>query len=76
MAVAIERGRKPEIDYPNGEVVRRAAQHGIQAPLNRELVSMVHELVAKRAKPGLDTLYGCICGWKTVSWGTTGRARR
>ncbi len=73
MAVAIERGRKPEIDYLNGEVVRRGAQHGIQAPLNRELVSMVHELVAKRAKPGLDTLYGVYLRLENGQLGTTGQ---
>lgn len=58
MAVAIERGRKPEIDWLNGEIVRRGAQHGVPTPLNRELVSLVHDIVAKRAHPGLDTLYG------------------
>lgn len=58
MAVAIERGRKPEIDWLNGEIVRRGAQHGVPTPLNRELVSVVHDIVAKRAHPGLDTLYG------------------
>jgi len=58
MAVAIERGRKPEIDWLNGEIVRRGAQHGVPTPLNRELVSVVHDLVAKRSRPGLETLYG------------------
>ena len=58
MAVAIERGRKPEIDWLNGEIVRRGTQHGVATPLNRELVALVHDLVAKRTKPGLETLYG------------------
>lgn len=58
MAVAIERGRKPEIDWLNGEIVRRGTQHGVATPLNRELVVLVHDLVAKRTKPGLETLYG------------------
>lgn len=58
MAVAIERGRQPEIDWLNGEIVRRGAQHGVPTPLNRELVSLVHDIVAKRARPGLETLYG------------------
>lgn len=73
MAVAIERGRKPEIDYLNGEVVRRGAQHGVPTPLNRELVSTVHELVAKRAKPGLDTLYGIYLRLENGQLGSAGQ---
>ncbi|HMU37643.1 MAG TPA: 2-dehydropantoate 2-reductase [Pseudomonadota bacterium] len=57
MAIAIERGRKPEIDWLNGEIVRRGELHGVHTPLNRELLRVVHDLVAKRKKPGLDTLY-------------------
>ena len=57
-AVALERGRKPEIDWLNGEIVRRGAEHGVPTPLNRELVALVHDIAAKRARPGLESLYG------------------
>lgn len=33
----VMRGRATEIDYLNGEIVRRAALHGIEVPLNRTL---------------------------------------
>ena len=59
MAVAIERGRSARDRLAKrGEIVRRGAQHGVPTPLNRELVSLVHDIVAKRARPGLETLYG------------------
>ncbi len=74
MAVAIERGRKPEIDWLNGEIVRRGAQHGVSTPLNRELVALVHDLVAKRTKPGLETLYGVYLRLTNGQLGTTNSA--
>ena len=56
MAVAIERGRTPEIDYLNGEIVRRGAALGIRTPVNAALVALIHDIVAKRQQPGLATL--------------------
>jgi 2-dehydropantoate 2-reductase len=56
MAVAIERGRTPEIDYLNGEIVRRGAALGVATPLNAALVALIHDIVAKRQRPGLHTL--------------------
>jgi 2-dehydropantoate 2-reductase len=41
MLAAIERGRPPAIDYLNGEVVARAARHGVDAPVNRKVVETV-----------------------------------
>jgi 2-dehydropantoate 2-reductase len=41
MLSALERGREPAVDFLNGEVVERAARHGIPTPVNaraRELV--------------------------------------
>lgn len=57
MAVAIERGRRPEIDYLNGEIVRRGEALGIATPVNRALVALIHDIVAGKARPGLNTLY-------------------
>jgi 2-dehydropantoate 2-reductase len=36
-------GRKTEVDYLNGEVVRFAHQHGLSAPVNSRLVELIHE---------------------------------
>ena len=44
MLYAIERGRPPEIDHLNGEVVRRGAALGIATPINVALVDVVHRL--------------------------------
>jgi 2-dehydropantoate 2-reductase len=41
MLAALERGREPAVDFLNGEVVERAARHGMEVPVNaraRELV--------------------------------------
>lgn len=41
MLAAIERGREPAVDFLNGEIVERAARHGLAVPVNtraRELV--------------------------------------
>lgn len=70
MAVAIERGRQPEVDYLNGEVVRRGERHGIPTPLNRELQRKVHELSKKQTKAGLDTLYSIYMRLENGQLGT------
>lgn len=57
MAIAIARGRTPEIDWLNGEIVRRGEQFGVATPVNRALVALIHEIVAGRSKPSLNTLY-------------------
>jgi len=44
------RGRKTEIDFVNGEIVRLAETHGTEAPLNATVVEMVREL--ERREPG------------------------
>ncbi len=46
---SIQRGRASEIDYINGELVTLARQHGMAAPLNEKLVTMVHEVESRRA---------------------------
>lgn len=47
------RGKPTEIDYLNGEVVRRAAKHGIDVPINRTLTLLVKS--AERAAVDADT---------------------
>ena len=43
---SIIRGKLSEIDYINGEFVRLAEENNIQAPLNKILVQMVHQVEA------------------------------
>lgn len=51
----LTRGRPTEVDYLNGEIVRLAEAHGIDAPLNRSIVALVHEAERKRAgSPGMS----------------------
>jgi 2-dehydropantoate 2-reductase len=56
MLYALERGRPPEIDYLNGEIVRRAEAHGVMAPVNAALVAEVRAIQAKAARPSLERL--------------------
>jgi 2-dehydropantoate 2-reductase len=46
MAEDMERGREPEIDWLNGEIVRLGVGHGVTTPVNSALTAMVHELFA------------------------------
>lgn len=41
---SIKRGRASEIDYINGEFLRLAKDNKLDAPLNKKLVKMVHEV--------------------------------
>jgi len=45
-------GRRTEIDALNGAVVRLAAAHGVETPVNRALCEIVRILEAKAARPG------------------------
>jgi 2-dehydropantoate 2-reductase len=41
---SIQRGKKSEIDYINGEIVNIAQKNGISAPLNEKIVELVHDV--------------------------------
>ncbi len=41
---SIKRGRASEIDYINGEFINLAKDNNLNAPLNKKLVKMVHEV--------------------------------
>ena len=45
---SLERGRPTEIDYLNGYICDRAAEHGIPVPVNQAVVAMVKEIEAGR----------------------------
>jgi 2-dehydropantoate 2-reductase len=56
MLYALERGRPPEIDYLNGEIVRRGEALGIPTPANRALVERVRAIEAKRERSSVEGL--------------------
>ena len=43
MIDALDAGRRTDVDWLNGEVVRLAERNGLPAPVNRRLVELVHE---------------------------------
>jgi 2-dehydropantoate 2-reductase len=56
MLNAIERGRTPAVDFLNGEVTRRAEQHGLPAPINDALRRRVWDIAEGRATPSHSLL--------------------
>ncbi|MEZ4402968.1 MAG: 2-dehydropantoate 2-reductase [Kofleriaceae bacterium] len=56
MLAAIERGRVPAVDFLNGEVVDRAALHGLAAPINQRVVELVHAIAAGRERSSRELL--------------------
>lgn len=51
MLAALERGLAPPVAFLNGEVVDRADVHGVPAPVNRALVTRIHELGTGARRP-------------------------
>ncbi len=56
MLYALERGRPPEIDFLNGELVRRGAALGVPTPVNAALVEAVRAIEARRDSSSLMAL--------------------
>lgn len=56
MLAAIERGRKPAVDFLNGEIVERGRKHGIPTPRNAAAVEMVHAIARGERRPSVETL--------------------
>ncbi len=54
MAEDMEAGRKPEIDYLNGEIVRLGGKTGTPVPVNVRLVELVEQAFAAGASPALS----------------------
>jgi 2-dehydropantoate 2-reductase len=48
----LERGARTEVDVINGGVVATADRLGLRAPLNREVVAIVHEYEQGIGRPG------------------------
>ncbi len=47
---SIERGRKTEVDYINGYVIKQAEKYSINVDYNKKLVEMVHEIEEGKRK--------------------------
>jgi 2-dehydropantoate 2-reductase len=56
----IRKGRPTEIDFLNGEIVRRGRTHGVSTPINERLVALVHELESGSFETSPDTLNGFV----------------
>lgn len=56
MLYALERGRPPEIDFLNGEIVRRGAALGVPTPVSAALVEQVGAIVRKEARSEIAAL--------------------
>ena len=73
MLRALERGRKPPVEFLNGEIVERGAVHGIPTPINLAVMEMIEELSQGKREPnfeGIEELYARTSqyrGWPT-SW--------
>jgi 2-dehydropantoate 2-reductase len=52
----IEKGRKTEVDFVNGYVVKKAGQLGKKAPINELVTRIVHEIENGVKKPALENL--------------------
>lgn len=64
MLYALERGRPLEIDFLNGEIARRGAQHSVPTPVNSAIVARVREIERKEkmsSPQGLAELCASLC---------------
>ena len=62
MLQSLERGRKSEIDFLNGYVVRKAREVDVAVPVNEVLVRMINEIEAGEREIGMgnvDELVAC-----------------
>ena len=48
---SLDRGQRTEVDYLNGHVAATARRHGLRAPVNAALVSLVHRIEQDEARP-------------------------
>jgi 2-dehydropantoate 2-reductase len=56
MLAAIERGRKPAVDFLNGEVIQAAEKHQHSVPVNRRASEMVHAIAFGEVRSSLELL--------------------
>lgn len=62
MAEDLERGREPEIDFLNGEIVALAVKAGTAAPVNDRLVALVRKASKEKSFAGIsgEALVGAV----------------
>jgi 2-dehydropantoate 2-reductase len=53
---SLERGRLTEIDYLNGYICSRAAEHGVPVPVNQAVVAMIKRIEAGQRPIAMDNL--------------------
>ena len=53
---SLERGRPTEIDYLNGYICDRAAEHGLPVPVNQAVVDMIKEIEAGKRPMSLANM--------------------
>ena len=53
---SVRRGQPTEVDFLNGAVVREASAAGIDAPVNRALIDLVHEVERSGSLPASRVL--------------------
>jgi 2-dehydropantoate 2-reductase len=52
----IKRGRRTEIDFINGLVARKGAEHRVATPLNDQIVELIHRVETGELKPNPENL--------------------
>jgi 2-dehydropantoate 2-reductase len=52
----IEKGRKTEVDFVNGYVVRKGKELGKPTPANELVTKIVHQIEGGEKQPGTDNL--------------------
>jgi 2-dehydropantoate 2-reductase len=62
MSDDLKQGRRTEVDYINGELVRLAEKVGAQAPINRRIVELVHKAEAGAPPLGAKALRKAVLG--------------
>ena len=50
----LERGLKTEVDVINGAVVDRGREYGVETPVNRRVVKLMHAMERGEQHPGRD----------------------
>ncbi len=53
---SLERGRPTEVDSLNGYIARKATELSVEVPLNKRIVSMIHEIERKERKSHPENL--------------------
>lgn len=56
MLAAIERGRPPAVDFLNGEIISRAARHGLRVPVNEAARDAVWRIARGEIPASTETL--------------------